>query len=118
MFSVMLLNPIFLLLSLVIVSIRCLSDLPSLSSRHTTRVSPFLTYSRASCNPFRSSFAPLITSVKIFVHPIFSRAPFCRFKVCSLVETLAYPINIDVSWIDFFWSYCYYAHAMQYKYLD
>jgi hypothetical protein len=39
MLSVMLLNPMFLLLRLVIVSIKCFKDLPSRSSFQTTRIS-------------------------------------------------------------------------------
>ena len=72
MFSVRLLKPTLRVSSWEIVSMRCFSDLPSLSSRHTTSASPSRTYSSASLSPVRSAFAPLAVSVKILLQPSFS----------------------------------------------
>jgi hypothetical protein len=63
MLSVRLANPMSLALRSSTTSIRCLRERPKRSSRHTTRVSPGRSCSRALSRPGRDCFAPLTLSV-------------------------------------------------------
>ena len=80
--------------ALVVISIKCLSERPSRSSFHTTKVSFSLAKAMAAPSSGRSFFAPLPTSMKIFSQPALFRASSCRSRFWSEVETRAYPISI------------------------
>ncbi len=90
MFSVILLKAMFCFCNLVIVSMRCFNDLPSLSSLHTTRVSPALKWDNACSNPTRCAFVPVILSVKMFFssQPAFFRLSTCKSRFCSFLGTI------------------------------
>jgi hypothetical protein len=75
---VMLMNPIFRLFRAVIISMRCLSDLPNLSSRQTTSVSPSLTYSNASSIPFLQTF-PFYCCAAYSVSKYFEASDFIQY---------------------------------------
>jgi hypothetical protein len=95
--SVRLLKPIPLLLRAVIVSMRCRRERPSRSRRQTTRTSPFLSYEKAWSSPLRSVVDPEAVSVNILSQQAALRASRWRSRVCSVVETRAYPISIGNS---------------------
>jgi len=92
MLSVKLANPIPLALRSSTTSMRCLRERPKRSSRHTTRVSPGRSCSRALSRPGRDARAPLALSVKMRSQPAFSKASVCKSNVCSSRLTRAYPI--------------------------
>ena len=64
---------------------------PSLSSFHTTTVSPSRNRSSIWSSSGRWVLAPEATSVRILSHPALSNASLCRLVVWSPVLTLAYP---------------------------
>lgn len=75
----------------------CFKLLPKRSNLQTTNSSPFRNLAIILSSSGRTLVAPEIVSLKMISHPAFSSASICRFKFCSLVETLAYPILIIVS---------------------
>ncbi len=77
-------------------AIKSLSDRPKRSSLQTTIVSPLLAKAKAkaSFNPGRSAFAPLILSAKLFSHPAACSASCCNARFWSSVETRSYPMSL------------------------
>ncbi len=77
--------------SAVITTIRCPSDRPSRSSRHTTSVSPGRRCSRTASSCGRRSSAPDARSVQTFQHPAAASSTTCRSGFYSVVDTRAWP---------------------------
>ena len=70
--------------------------LPRRSTLKAIKVSPGLICSRSFKNSGRFRDLPETFSWKIFSQPAFLSASVCKFRFCSLVETLAYPKIIIV----------------------
>ncbi len=75
----------------VTTSIKCHSDRPSRSSRHTTSVSRAAAALRTSSSYGRRSNAPDARSVQTFQPPVVISSSTCRSGFCSVVDTRAYP---------------------------
>jgi hypothetical protein len=78
-------------------STRCGNDRPRRSSFQTTSVSPGRHSVSAASNPGLSTVAPLTVSVNRRSHPAVRSASVWRSRFCSAVDTLAYPISMDVA---------------------
>jgi len=79
------------------VSIRCGSERPSLSKRHTAKASPARSAAITSASCGRSVLDPDAVSVHVRQHPTALSASCCNAGSCTVVDTLAYPSSSPTS---------------------